>query len=139
MTVCFIVFACSIGLALFHYFNDRAVAATVSGEPTARSTFDIYLTENRMIYFKEPCRRTDIKEHFFLHLTPANVNDLPASRVQYGFDNLDFDDFRARGTISDGRCLAVVALPRYPIVSIRTGQFIPGKDKIWQVEFPFRE
>ncbi len=143
LTVCFIVFACSIGLALFHYFNDRAMAAVVSGEPTARSTFDIHLTEDRIIYFKEPCDPADIKERFFLHLTPANVNDLPAFRKQHGFDNLDFDFILAGGTISDGRCLAAVALPRYAIVSIRTGQIIPGEGKVWrrvwQAEFPFRE
>ncbi len=138
LTVCFIVFTCSIGLALFHYFNDRAVAAIVSGEPTVRSTFDIYLTENRMIYFKEPCDPADIKERFFLHLTPANVNDLPAFHVQHGFDNLDFW-FITQGTISwGGRCLAAVALPRYAIVSIRTGQFISGEGEVWKAEFPFR-
>ena len=138
--VCFIVFACSIGLAFFHYFNGRALAAVVSGEPTVRSTFDIYLTENRMIYFKEPCGPADITERFFLHLIPANVNDLPTFREQHGFDSLSFD-FITVGTISDGRCLVTVVLPRYTIVSIRTGQFISGKDKIWhkiwQAEFPF--
>ena len=143
LTVCFIVFACSIGLALSHYLNDRAMAAVVSGEPTARSTFDIHLTEDRIIYFKEPCDLADIKERFFLHLTPANVNDLPAFRKQHGFDNLDFDFILAGGTISDGRCLAAVALPRYAIVGIRTGQIIPGEGKVWrrvwQAEFPFRE
>ena len=142
LTVCFIVFTCSIGLALFHYFNDRAVAAAVSGEPTVRSTFNIHLTENRMIYFKEPCDPADIKERFFLHLIPADVNDLPASREQHGFDNLDFN-FLVRGMISDGRCLAAVALPRYPIASIRTGQTFQTKEKgwrmAWQAEFPFRE
>ncbi len=138
LTVCLIVFACSIGLALFHYFNDRAMAAAVSGEPTVRSTFDIHLTESHVIYFKEPCDRTDIEKTFFLHLTPANVNDLPAHRVQHGFDNLDFN-FILYGTISDGRCLAPVALPRYAIVSIRTGQFIPGEGKVWKAEIPFRE
>ena len=143
LTVCFIVFACSIGLALFHYFNDRAMAAAVSGEPTVRSTFDIHLTEDRMIYSKEPCDLADIKKRFFLHLTPANVNDLPASRVQHGFDNLDFNFILTGGTTSDGRCLAAVALPRYTIASIRTGQIIPSEGKVWrrvwQAEFPFRE
>ena len=136
LTVCSVVVACSIGLTLFHYFDDGVVAP--SGEPAVRSTFDIYLTENRVIYFKEPCDSADIEELFFLHLTPANVSDLPAFRVQYGFDNLDFE-FVNIGTRSDGRCLAAVALPRYAIVSIRTGQYIPGKGHVWRAEFPFRE
>ncbi len=146
LTVCLIVFACSIGLALFHYFNgkipaalfDRAVAAAVSGEPAVRSTFDIHLTENRITYFKEPCDPADIKEPFFLHLIPANVNDLHPRRVQHGFDNLDFS-FILYGTISDGRCLVARHLHPYDIVSIRTGQFIPGEGKVWKAEFPFRE
>ena len=138
LTVCFIVCTCSAGLALVHHFSDWSVAAAPSGEPTVRSTFDIYLTENRVIYFKEPCEPADVKEHFFLHLTPADARDLPAIRAQYGFDNLDFD-FISIGTMFDGRCLATVALPRYAIVSIRTGQFIPGEGRVWKVEFPFRE
>ncbi len=145
LTVCLVVFSCSIGLALSHHFDgripalfDRAVAAAVSGEPAVRSTFDIHLTENRITYFKEPCDPADIKERFFLHLIPANVNDLHASRVQHGFDNLDFA-FVSYGTISDGRCLAARHLHPYAIVSIRTGQFIPGEGEVWKAEFPFRE
>ena len=35
-----------------------------------------------------------------------------------------------------GKCLVTKPLPDYQITSIRTGQYIPGEDPLWQVEFP---
>ena len=73
---------------------------------------------------------------FFLHVVPADVADLPAERQQHGFDNLDFD-FDEHGMLFDGKCLATVSLPGYPIVSIRTGQYIPGAGEIWEAPFAY--
>ena len=36
--------------------------------------------------------------------------------------------------MQDGRCLAIAPLPEYPIKRIRTGQFVPGGDQVWQSE-----
>ena len=73
----------------------------------------------------------DTVERFALHLWPARVADLPEAQRQYGFDNRDFslEQFGAR---FDGKCLAVVPLPGYPIKEIRTGQFIPGEGLLWE-------
>ena len=111
------------------------------GEPTARSTFDIYLAENLLSYAKQPCAPTDIEAPFFLHIIPDDMNDLPGERKQYGFDNLDFDfdSLRIPSIVFDGKCIATVPLPEYAIANIRTGQYIPDEGQLWKVEFPFHE
>ena len=121
--------------------RQSAYEALVSGEPVIRSDFDVYLRENRLVYFKEPCARADTEAMFFLHLHPADVADLPGHRRQYGFDNLDFD-FDESGVIFDGRCMVAMALPEYDITRIRTGQYVPvdgGFDNLWEGEFPWGE
>ena len=111
-----------------------------SGEPTARSTFDIYLAENTMSYTKQPCAPADIEARFFLHIIPASKVNLPISRWRYGFDNLDFDFFHDHGVMLNGKCIATVPLPDYAIKHITTGQFMPlDEEPLWKVELPFRE
>ena len=107
-----------------------------SGEPAVRSVFDIYLRENTVAYLKSPCGATDVQAPFFLHVVPENVEDLPADRRQYGFDNLDFHYAGGAAPAFGGKCIAKRALPDYPIVRIRTGQFTPDDGKIWKAEFP---
>ena len=104
--------------------------------PAARERFDIYFNGDRVIYRKEQCAAADMTDKFLLHLFPANPDDLPDDRREYGFDNLDFY-FRSLGAMWDGKCLAIANLPGYEIARIRTGQYIPGEDKkLWQAEFP---
>ena len=107
-----------------------------SGEPMARSVFDIHLRENTVSYLKSPRGAADVQAQFFLHLVPENVKDLPAHRRQYGFDNLDFH-YRGFAALSlGGMCIAQGPLPEYPIARIRTGQFTPDEGQIWKAEFP---
>ncbi len=96
--------------------------ALVSCEPAVRSDFDVYIDENTPTYVKELCVRADTEAMFFLHLIPADVNDLPYHRKQYGFDNLDFS-FDGSGAVFDGRCIATASLPEYDIIRINTGQY----------------
>ena len=88
-----------------------------SGEPAARSRFDIYTGENMMTYLKSPCSAADVQAPFFLHIIPKDVEDLPANRRQYGFDNLDFhyggkrrSGPLAAGALRSGRC-PIIPLP----------------------------
>ena len=101
----------------------------------ARSEFDVYVTEGKLYYLKEPCTAEDTPARFFLHIVPEDENDLPDARKQHGheFDNLDFD-FAGRGVLFDGKCMASVDLPQYAIARIVTGQFDAG-GRMWQVEF----
>ena len=111
--------------------------AVVSGEPVIRSDFDVYLSENKLTYVKEPCALADTEAKFFLGLWPADANALPDRRKQHGFDNLDFD-FDKRGVIFDGRCMAGIHLPEYAIARISTGQYVRvdgGYNNLWQEYF----
>lgn len=99
----------------------------------ARSNFDLYVQEGVLYYVKDSCEPVDIEARFFLHIVPVDKNDLPAGRVQHGFDNLDFY-FNDRGGRLDDRCMASVDLVQYDIDRIRTGQFT-DEGKIWDVGF----
>ena len=109
-----------------------AYPSIVSREPAARSEFDLYLDEGKLYYVKEPCGSEDVQAGFFLHIVPADIDDLPDNRKQHGFDNLDFG-FDVRGVLFDGKCAASVDLPQYDIARITTGQY-DGTGRIWEVE-----
>ena len=119
-----------------HAHMDAIVAE--AGAPIVRAEFDIHLHDNQLIYLKQACRREDALQRFFLHLFPANEEDLPAHRRAFGFDNLDFYS-STHGVGSDGRCGAIAQLPNYPIARIRTGQFIRGAGQLWKAEFAVGE
>lgn len=103
------------------------------GELIISSNFDVYLRDDALAYFKEPCTLSDVDRRLFLHITPTNTHELPDDRRQHGFDNLDFDFFRY-GAILDEKCVAVHDLPQYEIKRISTGQF--GEEgKIWEAAF----
>ena len=104
-----------------------------------RSHFDVYRSENNLIYVRDSCSQADTDARFFLHVYPVDANDLPNDRKQYGFDNLGFNfgDYRFRFD-ADGRCMTVRELPAYEIRRIRVGQFISGQEgHIWEGNFEF--
>ena len=109
-------------------------AAGAAGDPVARGAFDIHLSDGALVYVKEPCESADTDARFFLHVVPERVGDLPESRREFGFGNLDFDFF-PNGALFDGSCAARIPLPAYPVASIRTGQYVSGVGEIWSVEF----
>ena len=112
----------------------RADYAALSAEqPAARDYFDLYVQGNRLIYLRESCAAADTAPSFFLHIIPADPADLPADRQAAGFAYGDIDFVRQGGHF-DGKCLAAVALPDYPIAALRTGQHIPGQGDLWSVE-----
>ena len=108
-------------------------AALAAIQPAARSNFDLYLRDNRLIYLRESCAAADTAAGFFLHILPVDVADLPVERQAAGFANLDFA-FNHWGGSFDGKCLAAIPLPEYPIKTIRTGQYIPGQGELWAAE-----
>ncbi len=112
--------------------------SAVSGEPLARAAFDLYLDGDALVYAKQPCSPADTETRFFLHVAPERADDLPRGRRGHGFDNLGFEFF-LRGGHFDGKCLARVTLPDYPIESIRTGQYLSGVGDVWSAEFPIGE
>lgn len=101
--------------------HEEKYADITSRDPETLSEYNIYLHGRDLSYIREPCRPSEILEPFFLHVTPRNIADLPEHRRRFGFDNLDFD-FRVPGVLFDGKCMATIPLPDYPITSIVTGQ-----------------
>ena len=96
-------------------------------EPLAQSEFNVYRNGNTLLWSKSPCADEDVLPRFFLHIVPANLDDLPEERKQHGFDNLDFS-FLNHGAllVQEGRCIAARELPDYLVASVRTGQFAEG-------------
>ena len=129
-------------------FNSRAVDEVIESvedmRPIASAAFDVYLDEDRLVYVKEECAAGDVDAPFFLHLYPADIGDLHSRRRPHGYDNLDFT-FETFGLRGGGRCAAVRILPicirppcavlrgrpRYELVAIHTGQYMPGEDREW--------
>ena len=140
---CSLVIIGSIGLIFFEYFNataktvpiEGAYRSITAGEPVVRSSFDVYLTENTLTYVKEPCTLADTEPPFFLHMIPADANNLPDDRKQHGFNKLEFNFGRYNGKNFGGKCLVIRSLPDYKITSIRTGQYIRGEGQIWMGTF----
>ena len=104
----------------------------VSGELAASAEFDLYIDGRALYYVKEPCGAEDTQPPFFLHVVPADLDDLPDDRRGHGFDNLDFG-FDVRGVMFDDRCVARVFLPKHDVARITTGQY-DGANRIWEVE-----
>ena len=112
----------------------RANYAALAGrQPDTRSSFDLYLLDNLLIYLRETCAAADTAAGFFLHIIPEDVANLPVDRQAAGFANLDFA-FNRWGGHFDGKCLVAVPLPDYPIKELRTGQYIPGQGEVWAAE-----
>lgn len=111
--------------------------AVASGRRLIRPGFDVSIDGKRLIYSKAVCLPVDRQPLFFLHVTPVDENDLPESRVEYGFANLDFDPAGFR--IDERECTIERQLPDYAIRHIRTGQYTLGKGRIWEGEFFVRQ
>ena len=129
---------------------DKVIRSVEEMLPTVSSAFDVYLDKgvsernaygdflpaaDRLVYVKETCSDEDVEAPFFLHFYPADLADLPPHRRPHGFDSHDFF-FNAFGFRGDGRCAAVRHLPDYEVVSIRTGQYMPGEAPEWSERIP---
>ena len=111
--------------------NELIDQSVTSHDPIIRDHFDVYLIDDKnLIYLKEPCYNVDISDDFFVHIIPAEIEDLPEHRRKYEFDNLDFV-FTDRGTSDGRRCVALIKLPDYDITYIYTGQFT-NQGLIWR-------
>ena len=96
--------------------------------------YDVHLRDGKwLVYRREACLREDTEASFFLHVTPRDLDMLPAERAPYGYDNLDFA-FAHNGTYTaDGACVAWVWLPGYEFTHVVTGQY-GTFGRIWDVE-----
>ena len=81
---------------------------------------------------RENCTAADTAAYFFRHIIPEDFADLPEQRRNAGFAYGGFNFVRQGGRF-DGKCLAAVALPDYPIREMRTGQYVPNQGDLWSV------
>ena len=91
-----------------------------------RSLFNVYVHEDKLVYVKSPCSEDDISHRFFLHITPANTEDLAQENTQHGFNVYDFNSSEdyVGATVNGSVCIVAFPLPDYAIHHIFTGQVI---------------
>ena len=102
----------------------------VSGDPAARSDFDVYLDGGALFHVKDPCVREDAGYAAFLHVVPEDRKDLPGWRRRYGFEKLRIP-FQHGSVMFEGKCMVILSLPDYPVSRIRTGQD-PSRNPGWK-------
>ena len=106
-------------------------ATVVANEPIARSDFDIYRADGELVLLKAPCVEADTHGTFLVHIAPEEPHSLPDYAKAAGFENRDFV-FVERGVTFDGKCMASISLPEYPIAAIATGRYMPGGPVAWR-------
>ena len=113
----------------------RIAQVVRAGTRVGSADWDVYMYGNALVYHKESCAADNIygMPRFFVHLIPVDESDLPPQRLQYGFDNKDFN-FRSNGSVIGRGCAAIRFLPDYDIAEIRTGQYTT-EGRIWSVGF----
>ena len=100
-----------------------------SSEPIIRGDFDVYLSGNSLIYTKSQCSQDDVKPRFFANISTMDTDALPDNIRRRGYETIDFN-FNEYGAIApNGRCLAALDLPNYPIAEIRAGQYAATADR----------
>ena len=105
-------------------------------EPAVSSYFDVYLDDGRLIYFRSPCVAEYTADPFFLHLHPADADDLPPPRGEARFDSFSFG-LLDRGAMSGDGCFTSFNLPNYDVAGFSTGQFVHGDGNLWEGAYSF--
>ena len=121
-----------IPLAGYRERYERALSR-LSGEPAARSGFDIWLDGDTLTYVKQNCDDADTRGRFFLSIFPADLDDLPQPARDAGHEHQSLNfDFARHGALLDGRCVIIRRLPDYEISRIETGQWVQGEGELWR-------
>ena len=105
-------------------------------EPVVGSYFDVYLDDGRLIYFRSPCAAEDVSAPFFLHVHPADADDLPPPRREARFDSFSFG-LLDQGVMVEGDCFTSFDLPNHDVAGFSTGQFVHGDGNLWEGAYSF--
>ena len=100
-------------------------------EPAVGSYFDVYLDDGRLIYFRSLCVSEDVDAPFFVHVHPADLDDLSPDRQSLGFDSFSFG-LLDEGVMSGDNCFTSFDLPDYDVAGFTTGQFMRGERTLWE-------
>ena len=134
--IAFILAPNSVAYRDYHRAAYHDVAA--NGAPLARSDFHIYAYNGELRYLNENCASYKPKAAdlwIFLHIFPDDLDDLPPSRREFGFENRDFKIIE-HAAFFDDKCILKRSLPDYPITRISTGQNMNG-ETIWRADIDF--
>ena len=106
----------------------------VYGDPAARSHFDVYLHDGALFHLKDPCVRDDVGYEVFVEVVPEDSKDL----LRWFRRHRIKKHFQYSGLLFEGKCMAILSLPDYPIFGIKTGQRPRRRegDSGWKVEIP---
>ena len=95
----------------------RVVSA---GEPAARSHFDIYLGDRALFHVKDPCVPQDVGFRIIAKFVPEGPKDLPKAMRSRGTLRIPS---QLSNVLFEGKCIAIISLPDYPVSSILTGRW----------------
>ena len=102
--------------------------------------YDLYLVERSwrnagiarsdLLFFRDHCptgQRIRMARHsrIFVHVWPADANDLAADRRPFGFDDLWTTHQTPAGWRKEGKCYVLCRLPDYDIATIDVGSAMP--------------
>ena len=98
----------------------RAVyEAAPHGELVLDAAFEVRRLDNALALVMEPCASSFLTGATLqARVVPVDGGDLPHRRRERGFDSLYFL-LGASGALFDGKCVASLPLPRYPIAELR--------------------
>ena len=102
------------------------------GRLLIRSTYDVYLENDRLVYVKENCSLQDLS-NFFLEVHPQDARALPAKLQGVGYETLHFR-LEPWKHLKRGTCIVPSRPFGYAAARITTGQFVPGEGRIWEAE-----
>ena len=96
----------------------RAVYETVRRrEPFIDAAFDLHRLGGDLALVKEPCAPSFVETRLALKITPLNVGDLAPEWQAKGFERQAWP-LAVYGAMFDGKCVALVPYPEYPVAAI---------------------
>ncbi len=113
-----------------------AYETALSLDPIVRSGFDLYAINRVLTYVKEPCDADDFGGDFFLRFYPLSPDNLPEEWRWAGYEETRFW-FLERGSLFDGKCVALAPLPDYPVLNVLASQRKGySNTRYWDALFP---
>ena len=93
--------------------------AAPHGELVLDAAFDVHRLDDALALVMEPCAPSFLTETTLrARIVPVDTNDLPRRTRARGFESLYFR-LGASGALFDGKCVASLPIPRYPIADLR--------------------
>ena len=108
----------------------------VAGEPVIRSYYNVYLQDRTLTFIRENCQPGDRAGELGVKIYRPNPDTGPGPFPDTGIYHQSLHN---SGVRLDGRCLAVIRLPDYPIAHIIVGQSHPDKarQETWEEWYSF--